>query len=517
MNITPKELKDIISESCVVFLRGYRTLRPSSTMKRIALLAALLITMGNARAQSLAFTNVSVVDVTEGIVRPEMTVIVTGDSITGVGKADLLEVPAGATIIDGRGKYLIPGLWDMHTHTSSIPITRDIFFPLFIANGVTGIRNMKTDCFESEQPDCINEGFADPLPSIYDIKTWRKEIQAGTLIGPRIVAGSAMLDGTGPGEQSTPFKPATAEHARQHVRILKERGVDFAKIYNFIPREAYFAFTDEANQLGLQFAGHVPEGVRASEASEAGQRSIEHAGFTNVGEECSAREDEIRRRLREELESDEPQIIPIWLDIVESYDAAKCAKVFETLVRNGTWITPTLVAGERLPSEIEFSWREDPRLRYLPREERELWSDGEEELDAMGEHEQTLAHFEREVTLAQHRAGVPLLAGSDAGTTGVFAGFGLHDELEVLVAAGLTDAEALRTATLEPARYLEAVDTQGTVDVGKVADLVLLSANPLENIANTQKIEVVVARGRFFDRKALDEILENVARAAQKD
>jgi imidazolonepropionase-like amidohydrolase len=467
----------------------------------------------------LAIRGVTIVDVTDGSLSSGQTVLVEGDRIVAVGPVAEVAVPDDAEVVDAPDGYLIPGLWDMHAHTMSIPIARDILFPLFIANGVTGIRTMKTDCFESEQPDCveegIREGFADPLPSIYDIKTWREEIQAGTLIGPRIVAGSAMLDGTEPDkpstvDASTPFKPATAEHARQHARILKERGVDFAKIYNFIPRDAYFAFTDEANRLGLPFAGHVPEGVRASEASEASQRSIEHAGFTNVAEECSAREDEIRRRLRAELESDEPQIIPIWLDMVESYDAAKCAKVFATLVRNGTWYTPTLVSGES-----HLSWREDPRLRYVPREEREFWSNTEEDLGAMGmnpEQQQLLVNFEREVTLAVHRAGVPLLAGSDIPAQGVVAGFGLHDELEKLVAIGLTEAEALRTATLEPARYLDAVDTQGTVEVGKVADLVLLSANPLEDIANTQKIEAVVARGRFFDREALDEILENVAR-----
>jgi hypothetical protein len=489
-------------------------------MKRIVLLlTALLLPAGAAAAQSLAFTDVTVIDVTNGSLSSGQTVLVEGNRIVAVGPVAEVAVPDGAEVVDASDAYLIPGLWDMHTHTSSIPITRDIFFPLFIANGVTGIRNMKTDCFESEQPDCFDEGFADPLPSIYDIKTWREEIQAGTLIGPRIVAGSAMLDGPGPDEQSTPFKPGTAEHARQHARILKERGVDFAKIYNFIPRDAYFAFADEANRLGLPFAGHVPEGVRASEASEAGQRSIEHAVFTNVGEECSANEDEIRRRLRAEFESKEPQIIPIWLDIAESYDAVKCAKVFDTFIKNGTWYTPTLVCAARLPGEIEFSWREDPRLRYMPREEREFWSKMDEELDEIlggnPEQHQPLVRIQREVTLAIHRAGVPLLAGSDAGATGVFAGFGLHDELEVLVAIGLTEAEALRTATLEPARYLDAVDTQGTVEVGKVADLVLLEANPLEDITNTQRIRAVVADGRYFDREALDELLKGVELAAQ--
>ncbi|PAP77212.1 amidohydrolase family protein [Rubrivirga marina] len=482
------------------------------------LLAALLLAAGAATAQPIAFTDVTVIDVEEGVAKPGRTVVVSGDRITSVGPSGEVEVPPGATVVDGRGRFLIPGLWDMHAHTSSIPITRDVFFPLFVANGVTGIRNMSSDCFGSEQPDCIWEVFADPLPSVYEFKAWREEIEAGTLVGPRVVAGSAQLDGPGD-EGSTPFQPGTPEHAREHARLLKARGVDLAKVYNFIPRDAYLAFADEANRIGLPFAGHVPEGVRASEASELGQRSIEHAAWGNVAEECSAREDEVRRRLRAELESDEPEIMPVWLEMIESHDAAKCAGVYETLVRNGTWITPTLFAGERLPGEIGFDWRNDPRLRYLPREEREYWVDDEDEFDSLQDDPRAseVARFERAVTLAQHRAGVPLLAGSDAGSTGVFAGFGLHDELVVLVAIGLTEAEALRTATLEPARYLDAVDTQGTVDVGKVADLVLLSADPLEDIANAQRIEAVVTRGRLFDRAALDELLADVERAARKE
>ena len=465
----------------------------------------------------LVISNANVIDVVSGNILPSQDVVIKADTITYIVDHRSITIQTNETV-DGTGKYLIPGLWDMHTHTSSIPITRNIFLPIFIANGVTGIRNMASDCFDSAKFNCIREGFADPYPSIFEFNSWKEEIKAGTLIGPQIVAGSAQLDGPGD-EVSTPLKPGTPEHAREHARILKERGVDLAKIYNFIPRDAYFAFADEANRIGLPFAGHVPEGVKASEASELGQRSIEHAAFTNVAEECSAREDELRRRLRAELDSDEPDIMSVWLEMIESHDTIKCARVYETFVRNGTWVTPTLINSDWLPDEIAYDWREDPRLRYLPREERKYWDDDEEEPDSFqgNANARKLALFEHAVTLAQHRAGVPLLAGSDSGGRGVFTGFGLHDELRVLVAIGLTEAEALRTATLEPAKYLNALETQGTVQVGKVADLVLLNANPLEDITNTQKIEAVVAMGRYFDRKSLDEILEKVAREAQKN
>lgn len=466
----------------------------------------------------LVISNANVIDVVSGKILKSQDVVIKADTIVYIVDHRSIAITANETV-DGTGKYLIPGLWDMHTHTSSIPITRDIFFPLFVANGVTGIRNMASDCFDSAKFNCIREGFVDPYPSIFEFNSWKEEIEAGKLIGPKIVAGSAQLNGPSPGESSSPSRPGTPEHAREHANLIQERGVDFAKIYNFISRDAYFAFAEEANQIGLPFAGHVPEWLKASEVSDLGQRSIEHAAWGNVAEECSSREEEVRQRLHAELQSDESDIMSVWLEMMESHDTTKCAKVYKTFVKNGTWVTPTLASGESLPEEFKLHWSEDPRLRYLPREEIQYWDNYKYEFDSMVDDPLApkLARFEREITLAQHRAGVSLLAGSDNGTVGIFPGFGLHDELEVLVATGLTPAEALRTATLEPAKYLNALETQGTIEVGKVADLVLLKANPLEDISNTQKIGAVVANGRYFDRKSLDEILENVAREARKN
>ena len=466
----------------------------------------------------LLISNTNIIDIDSGKILKSQDVVIKADTIVYIVDHGSIAIQTNETV-DGTGKYLIPGLWDMHTHTSSIPITRDIFFPLFVANGVTGIRNMASDCFDSAKFNCIREGFADPYPSIFEFNSWKKEIKAGKLIGPKIVAGSAQLNGPQPGEPSSPSRPGTPEHAREHANLIQERGVDLAKIYNFIPRDAYFAFAEEANRIGLPFAGHVPEGVKASEASELGQRSIEHAAWGSVAEECSSREDEVRQRLHAELQSNEPDIMSVWLELIESHDTIKCAALYETFIRNGTWITPTLVSGEPLPEENRLHWTEDPRLRYLPQEEIQYWDNYKDEPDSMVDEPDgpKLARFERKITLAQHRAGVPLLAGSDNGTVGVFPGFGLHDELEVLVTTGLTPADALRTATLEPAKFLNALETQGTIEVGKLADLVLLKANPLEDITNTQKIEAVVANGRYFDRKSLDEILEKVAREAKKN
>jgi cytosine/adenosine deaminase-related metal-dependent hydrolase len=237
----------------------------------------------------LAITNVTVIDVREGVALADMTVVISGDRIAVVGNADEVEVPGGAAVVEGAGKFLIPGLWDMHVHTVSERNTREILFPLFIAHGVTGIRSMAADCFETGEPNCGSEGIGEPHHTIHDVRAWRREIAGSDLVGPRIVAGSYYVNSPPPGEPSTPQYPRTAEHGRAHARLLHERGVDFIKPYSQLSREAYFALAEEANRLGLPFAGETPVAVRASEASDAGQASIEHLGFGNILEECSSK------------------------------------------------------------------------------------------------------------------------------------------------------------------------------------------------------------------------------------
>ncbi len=496
------------------------TLRPLP-LPALALTLLLLPAVPAGAQDRLAISPVTVVDVAEAVLRPHQTVIVSGDRIAAVGEAGVVEVPAGAVVIDGSGKFVIPGLWDMHVHTGNDRNAREIVYPLLVAHGVTGFRNMQGDCF-----DCP------PDFSIERVDARRRAVAAGELVGPREVASS---DFAGSHEQaarrstegSSPEAPATEADARAFVRLVKERGVDFIKIYDMLPREAYFALAEEANRLGLPFAGHVPVTVRASEASDAGQASIEHPDDFGILTECSSREDDLRARMIAEFDeaemgarytSEGPAILPLMLEMVETYDPDKCARLAARFARNGTWVGPTLMV-QRLPSELGAGWREDPYARFLIPAERR-WFEWAEETYArdLGDAEEQVpvSRWLRQVTRAMHGAGVPILAGTDAGETGVFWGVSLHQELELLVSAGLTEAEALRAATLGPAEFLEATDSLGTVESGKVADLVLLEANPLEDISNTQRIAAVVFRGRHLDRIDLDALLEEAAAAAAR-
>src|SRR6202789_323080 len=226
-----------------------------------------------AAASAIAITHVTVIDTTGAPPKPDMTVVVQDQRIVDLGKSDAVHAPAGSRLVDASGKYLIPGLWDMHVHEvfgDWIPRDEKVVPPLFVANGITGVRDMG--------------GGLDVL------KVWRAEIAAGRLLGPRMIIAGPMLDGPVPRFPSS-APVANAADARRWVDELTHQGVDFIKIQSLIPPDGYFAAADEAKKLGMVFVGPVPDAVRASEASNAGQKSIEH--FTGVFEGCSPLEDEL--------------------------------------------------------------------------------------------------------------------------------------------------------------------------------------------------------------------------------
>jgi imidazolonepropionase-like amidohydrolase len=440
-------------------------------------------------AKVLVLEGVTVIDVESGRADPALTVVMEGERITAVGKRPALRIPAGARIVSGSGKFLIPGLWDMHVHVAFgdwFPGAKEVALPLFVANGVTGIRDMGGE--------------------LETLLGWRKEIEQGTLVGPRMVVSGPMLDGPTPRFPSS-VAVATPDDGRRAVRDLSRRGADFIKLQSLVPRDAVFAIAEEAKKVGIPFAGHVPDAVRAAEASGAGEKSFEH--LIGIFEGSSTREDEF-------LKGDKSVG-----RFLQSYDEARFARLVALLARNGTWQCPTLVweHGGNLIEERDLA--HDPLAKYAPASWKNgAWKrftdqiTGEFNVDDLPTRRKFVAK-ELEVVRALHAAGVPFLAGTDtAAGVYIFPGFSLHDELSLFVKAGFTPLEALRTATLLPATYLSRTDRHGLVREGKLADLVLLDANPLDDIVNTRRIHAVVSNGRYFSRADLDALLKGVERAA---
>jgi len=479
-------------------------------MQRIILPLVLvaLFTLPFAKAQSqsqpksLVFTHVTVIDATGASPKPEMTVMMTGHRITVIGKTAGVRIPKDAQVIDATGKFLIPGLWDMHVHWYGYD---KAYLRLFIANGVTGVRVMWGAPVHFE---------------------WRKEIQERSLLGPRMVIASTIVDGPKPIWPGS-IGVANQAEARQAVMQVKQEGADFVKVYSLLPREAYFALADEAKKQGLPFAGHVPHSVSAGEASDAGQSSIEH--LTGILEACSTREEELRQGFADAFSNPPPgqrlpsrtHTRPLTRMMLETFSPEKAASLFPRLKRNHTWQCPTLTLLRTAAFIDDANFRNDPRLKYLPTQLRTEWDPSTD----FRFRERTAEDFDlarlgykKQIELVglMHRAGVEFLAGTDVENPYCFPGFSLHDELALLVQAGLSPMAALQAATLNPARFLGQEKELGTVEKGKLADLVLLEANPLEDIRNTTKINSVVLNGRLLDRKALDQLLAELEAAAKK-
>ncbi|MGB2866075.1 MAG: amidohydrolase family protein [Sedimentisphaerales bacterium] len=471
--------------------------------KALSFLLVCLVAVGlfaqqgdNSQQKVLAFTHVTVIDTTGAPAKPGMTVVIKGDRIAALGKTANLDVPQDAYVVDATGKFLIPGLWDMHIH----PLNKKDYLALFIANGVTGVRVMRGEPVHHK---------------------WRREISAGKLIGPRMVIASPFIDGPDP-IFSGSIIVSNEDEGRRAVRKVKKEGADLVKVFNDIPPDAYFAIADEAKKQGIPFAGHVPYLVSAAEASDAGQQSIEHCYFVLMA--CSSRsEEELKKKLKETLVT-RPGSLPhvrarakLWSD---TYSETKAAELFARFVKNSTWVCPTLMLGHSLSFRDEEYLANDPRLKYMPLSIKDSWKDDVYVAWATGEgraDNKKLCEKRLAIVGAMKREGVGLLAGMDTTYMAYcFPGFGLHDELALFVQAGLSPMEALRTATYNPAKFFGKLDSMGTIEQGKIADLVLLEANPLQDISNTQKIAAVVVGGKFYQKAALQKMLAQVEATAKK-
>jgi imidazolonepropionase-like amidohydrolase len=467
----------------------------------------------------LVFRHVAVVDVERGRIIPDQAVAIRGRTIVGVSRDDSTASAAGPRVIDGSGLYLVPGLWDMHAHVLD-PSRWSWGSLLNVANGITGIRDPAT------------------VRPLADVAAIRAAIESGTLVAPRIVTGGPLIDGPPP-----VFKEFltidSGDAMRREVRRLHAQGADFIKLYNRLSRDSFLAAMEESRRLGLPVAGHVPVAVGAAEASDLGMRSVEHSFRHRMA--CSRDEAAMRRKLQEQVRAAAASDWTRYWEVEDAvwrlgleYSGEACLELGRTFARNGTWFVPTAVEmmsrfrPEITSEESLATLFDDPRLVHFPARRVAQWREqmaverGEVfgRAKASGDPIGTLDRVEKEraaevanrlrMTLDLHRGGTRLLAGTDASFNFplVLMGFSLHEELELMVRSGLDPADALRTATLNPAVFLGLSESLGAIAPGKSADLVLLAANPLEDIRNTTKITAVVLRGRYLDRPALDRLLD---------
>jgi imidazolonepropionase-like amidohydrolase len=429
--------------------------------------------------ETFAINHVTVIDVVTGNKLPDRTVVLQGDRILSVDPANPSSAPQGR-VIDAHNNFLIPGLWDMHVH---IQDTEDL--PLYIANGVTGVRLM----FGARNTNEL------------------RSTLSAVAFAPEVIYGSAIVDGDPPVWPGSIIvkKP---DDARRVVDQIKSGGADFVKIYNDISRDAYFALAEEARKLNIPFAGHLPYAVRASEASDAGQRSVEH--LDGIAIACSRREQDLIKQLQPLRYLEKVNLVA---EATRSFDATRCQALFAQFRRNRTWQVPTLTVHRGMAWMNDSHFTSDPRLVYMSAEVRHRWHPENDFrfrrwTPAEFELHRGLFHADEQIVGIMFRAGVPLLAGTDAMNPFCLPGFSLHDELALLVESGLTPVAALQAATLRPAEFLGRSDDFGSIAPGQRANLVLLTADPLADIHNTTQIRAVWFHGQLLDRSALDALLD---------
>ncbi len=448
---------------------------------------------------SLAITHVTLIDATGGPPQADMTIFLADEQIAAIGPSKSAFIPRKTTVIDATGKYLIPGLVDMHVHLTGAgePTgSREFILPLLLANGITTARDMGGD-----------------LDSLLKL---RQEIEHGQLQAPRIFFAGPYLDGQPPFFQPSLVVTNSAE-AAEDVHSLMSRGADFIKVQSNLSRDAYFAIADICRREHLTLVGHVPDRVTAAEASDVGQKSIEH--LTGVLRACSSEEPVLMRKQfaagpkKGTVGQSVNRELAWQIELLQSYSDEKAEALIAKFLRNQTWQVPTLILlrNDAFPTpQIDPS--SDSRRKYIPLQVLANWEKGTKDRDAGATAEEfslrsRFMQASLRIVGKMNSTGIPIMAGTDTTAPYVFPGSSLHEELALLVQAELTPMEALQAATKRPAEFLGKQQTEGTIEQGKIADLVLLDANPLADIHNTQRISAVILRGKLLDRKFLDEVL----------
>lgn len=425
-----------------------------------------------------ALVGVDVLGADFATILPERTILIENGVIVAVGSADMA-VPDGATVHHLEGKTVIPGLWDAHVHSRYLGIDHP---RLMIVHGITTMRDLGGGWEHQRR-----------------ILDWREKIASGDVAGPRIWTAATVLDNPGAGWSHIGLVHSP-EEAREQVRRLKREGADFVKVYSNLTPENYDAIIDEASKVGLPVDGHVPLSIGVERAIRSGQRVIEHA-------------EEIAIALADHEPEKNADGYLLWTDLEGRLSRDKAAELAALMLEHGSYLSPTLNLGPHfnsLKTDTEAALA-NPALRFIPppylvawkpRLDRPLWPSA-----------LPSARVEKEAIGLLHEEGVRIIAGTDTVKPYFVPGYALHDELAALVGAGMSEGEVIRAATRTPAEMVGALG-QGLIAKGQAADLLVLDASPLEDIANTRRIAMVVAAGRIYDREALAAMREDIAAKA---
>jgi hypothetical protein len=463
----------------------------------VALLIAVIVTtMANGQSRvtptavsrpPLIFTHVNIVDVVTGKTRRDMTLVVSGNRIVSIHPTRAARVPSGAEIVASSRKYLIPGLWDMHVHAfaspeSTIALGRratDVYFPQFLGAGVTGIRDMG--------------GWVDTVMAV------RRRVQTHEVLGPRIVAAGRLFGGKNPWAPSSPhaWVITNPDSARIVVDSMRRAGANFIKVHDLLKRDVYFAIAAAAREVNLPLVGHMRPEVSVAEAIDAGQVGMEHVPIEFVVACAGGGTREANNFYDQWIKGGWSAFIRGTASLWGAKDSAKCDAILKRMKDAGVHVTPTLVLRMQ-----DSAFLARVNVSYLTPASRSTCATTVKDWGSVADSLRSLYYRTTfDILRVLHRAGVGILAGTDGPGSCLLPGSSLHEELENLVRAGLSPLDALRTATLEPARFMGLADSLGTIERGKVADLVLLDANPLRDIRNTRLVAGVVADGQWISSK----------------
>ncbi len=480
-------------------------------MKSLAKLWAVIIFLSACQPTEVIFEdaicieNISTIDPENGL-KENQTVIISGGKIHKIASSVELQLSKKNIIIDGTGKFLIPGLWDAHVHFSYIEDLAPGMFDLFLSYGITSVR--------------------DTGGEIDFVRKWKERAMDNPTDAPRVMIAGPLLDGMPNVYDGSPGRPPlsvglnSVEAVTRIVNEMDSLGVDFLKAYEMLTPEQFAKITQLAKEKGLKVTGHVPLSMDVIGASNAGLNSMEH--MRNLELSCASNAGELleqRRKILADGRSEAGGVLRSRIHqaqreiAIQNYDENIANEVLKVLAENQTWQIPTLALSSGF-TERYFArpeWQES--FKYLPGSIEKQWVT---DIEAMKDMEVTPFQKEYSAWLFNmvgkiHKAGIDIMAGTDCPIFFLTPGRSLHQELAVLVQAGLSPLDAIKAATVNPARYFNLENELGLIRENMWADLVILDANPLENIDNTQRINAVIKQGKYYDRNKLNQMLEHLS------